>query len=55
MRKPAGGIAQANYVKRVRGLDPGRCLVVPIDVDKRAGLALVANHHGEVIGDPFRV
>lgn len=51
--KFVGGKAQADYVERVRGFDPARCLVVPVDVGKRSGVALVANHHGEVVGDPF--
>src|SRR5680860_67482 len=52
MVKFVGGTAQAGYVDRVRGLDPARCLVVPVDVGKRSAVALVANHHGEVVADP---
>jgi len=52
MLKFVGGTAQADYVDRVRGRDPGRCLVVPVDVGKRSAVGLVANHHGEVIADP---
>ena len=52
MVKFVGGTAQADYRERVRGLDPVRCLVVPIDVGKRSAVALVANHHGEVIAEP---
>ena len=51
MAKFVGGMAQAGYVDRVRGLDPARCLVVPVDVGKRTALAMVADHHGEVVGD----
>lgn len=43
---------RAGHVDRVRGLDPARCLVVPVDVGKRSALAMVADHHGEVVGDP---
>ena len=53
MAKFVGGAAQAAYVDRVRGLDPARCLVVPVDVGKRSGLAMVADHHGEVVGHPI--
>jgi transposase len=53
MGKFVGGAAQAGYVERVRGLDPARCLVVPVDVGKRSAVALVANHHGEVVADPI--
>jgi len=47
-----GGTAQAGYVEQVRGVDPAKCLVVPIDVGKRSAVALVANHHGEIVADP---
>jgi hypothetical protein len=49
----AGGIAQAGYVSRIRGLAPDRCLVVPIDVGKWSAAALVADHHGQVVGELF--
>ena len=32
----AGGRAQAEYMTRVRGIAPERCLVVPVDVGKRS-------------------
>ena len=36
----AGGRAQAEYMTRVWGIAPERCLVVPVDVGKRsAGVA----------------
>src|SRR5437764_10112320 len=38
---------------RVRGLDPQRCLAVPVDVGKWSAMALVADHHGEVLVAPF--
>src|SRR5436309_1425728 len=49
----AGGAAQAAYMSRVRGKAPERCLVVPIDVGKRSAVALVADHEGRVVTDPF--
>lgn len=52
MAKFVGGTAQAAYIDRVRGVDPARCLVVPVDVGKRSAVALVANHLGEVVADP---
>ena len=51
MAKFVGGPAQAGYVDRVRGLDPARCLVAPVDVGKRTALAMIADHHGEVVGE----
>ncbi len=48
-----GGVLQAEFMARVRGCDPGRCLVVPIDVGKSAAMALVADHYGEVVVAPF--
>ena len=49
----AGGTAQAGYVARVRDLAPQRCLVVPVDVGKRTAMALLADHCGQIIGDPI--
>ena len=49
----AGGAAQGAYMSRVRGVTPDRCLVVPIDVGKRTAVALVADHEGRVVVDPF--
>lgn len=48
-----GGQLQAQFMSRVRGKDPGRCLVVPIDVGKSTACALVADHYGEMIVSPF--
>ena len=48
-----GGALQAAFMARVRELDPGACLVVPVDIGKSAAMALVANHYGEVIVEPF--
>src|SRR5450432_518968 len=47
-----GGVTQQKYVQLTRGLDPGRCLAVGVDVGKRSALALIADHRGEVIGPP---
>lgn len=49
----AGGAAQAAYMARVRDLAPGRCLVVPVDVGKHSAMALVADHYGQIVGEPF--
>lgn len=49
----AGGVAQASYMARVRDLAQQRCLVVPVDVGKHAAMALVADHYGQIVGDPF--
>jgi len=40
-------------MKRVRGVDPDRCLVVPVDVGKTMAMSLVADHYGELVIDPF--
>jgi transposase len=49
----AGGAAQAVYMTRVRDLTPQRCLVVPVDVGKHTAMALVADHYGQIIGEPL--
>jgi len=38
---------------RIRGLDPQRCLVIPVDVGKSIAMALVTDHYGEIIIAPF--
>jgi transposase len=48
-----GGQPQAQFMNRVRGLDPQRCLVVPVDVGKSTASALVSDHYGEVVVEPF--
>lgn len=48
-----GGQLQSQFMARVRGRDPGRCLVVPVDVGKSTACALVANHYVEMIIQPF--
>jgi transposase len=50
----AGGVAQAGYVDRVRGLPLERCLVVPVDVGKSTAVALVADHYGQILAAPFQ-
>ncbi len=47
------GVGQAEYMTRIRGVDRECCLVVPIDVGKRAAMALVADHAHEVVAAPF--
>jgi transposase len=53
MTKFVGGALQAEFMARVRGVDPGRCLVVPVDIGKSIAMALVADHFGEMIVEPF--
>jgi transposase len=48
-----GGQLQAQFMARVRGCDPARCLVVPVDVGKAMAMALVADHYGEIVVAPF--
>ena len=48
-----GGDLQGQFMARVRGVDPQRCLAAPIDVGKWSAMALVADHHGEVVVAPF--
>ena len=48
-----GGQLQAQFMARVRGCDPARCLVVPVDVGKSMAMALVADHYGEIVVAPF--
>lgn len=47
------GDLQARFMTRIRGLDPQRCLVVPVDVGKSVAMALVADHYGEIVVAPF--
>ncbi|MHC4093819.1 MAG: IS110 family transposase [Planctomycetota bacterium] len=48
-----GGEAQELFVELIRGVDPGQCLLVPVDVGKATAMALVADLYGEVVVDPF--
>jgi transposase len=53
MTKFVGGSLQGEFMARVRALEPGRCLVVPVDIGKSSAMALVADHYGEVVIEPF--
>ncbi|MGH9168665.1 MAG: IS110 family transposase [Acidimicrobiia bacterium] len=48
-----GGALQERFVERVRGVDPGRLLAVPIDVGKHEAAALVCDYWGEILTAPF--
>ncbi|MCU1593615.1 MAG: family transposase [Frankiales bacterium] len=48
-----GGVTQQEYVERTREFAPSQCLAVGIDVGKRDALALIADHHGQVVGQPI--
>jgi transposase len=48
-----GGETQQEYVERTRDLEPSRCLAAGIDVGKYEALCLVADHRGEVVGEPL--
>ncbi len=47
-----GGLHRA-FGQRIRGVEPGRLLAVPIDVGKHTAAALVCDFSGEVIVAPF--
>ena len=47
------GEVQARFMARIRGVDPQRCLAIPVDVGKVTAVALVADHYGEIIVAPF--
>lgn len=47
-----GGATQQGYVDKTRGLDPARCMAAGIDVGKYEAMCLIADHRGEVVGDP---
>jgi transposase len=48
-----GGALQERFTERVRGVDPGRLLAVPIDVGKHSAAAMVCDFYGEVLTEPF--
>src|SRR5437867_4756733 len=48
-----GGALQEQFTERVRGVDPGRLLAVPIDVGKHSAAAMVCDFYGEVLTEPF--
>ncbi|AKS35887.1 IS110 family transposase [Mycolicibacterium goodii] len=47
------GEMQAQFMTRIRGLNPQRCLVIPVDVGKAIAMTLVADHYGEIPIAPF--
>jgi transposase len=47
------GEVQARFMAWIRGVDPQRCLAIPVDVGKATAVALVADHYGEIIVAPF--
>ena len=47
-----GGSSQQQYVEKTRALDPARCLAAGIDVGKYEALCLIADHRGELVGQP---
>jgi transposase len=49
-----GGPEQAEFMGRVQGLDPGRVLLVPVDVGKWEAMAMVTDLRGEIITAPFK-
>jgi transposase len=53
MTRYVGGSLQGEFMARVRDVDPARCLVVPVDVGKWSAMALVADHYGQMIIEPF--
>jgi transposase len=53
MARFIGGELQAEFMGRLRGIDPGRCLVVPVDVGKSMAMSLVADHFGDIVTPPF--
>jgi transposase len=53
MGRFVGGELQGEFMQRLRGIDPGRCLVVPVDVGKSMAMSLVADHFGEIVTTPF--
>ena len=53
MARFVGGDLQARFMARVRDVDPRRCLAVPVGVGKWSAMALIADHHGEVVRAPF--
>ena len=47
-----GGDLQGAFMARVRLVHLRRCLAVPVDVGKWSAMALVADHHGEIVVAP---
>lgn len=51
--KFVGGPEQAEFMSRVRDLDPARVLLVPVDVGKWKAMAMVTDLRGEIVDSPF--
>lgn len=49
-----GGPEQAEFMRRVRGFDPGQVLLVPVDVGKSEAMAMVTDLRGEIVTSPFK-
>lgn len=52
MTEFVGGRSQAEYMTRVRDLPQKKCLVVAVDVGKRSAMGLIADHCGQIFGEP---
>ncbi|WP_327249831.1 IS110 family transposase [Streptomyces sp. NBC_01320] len=52
MTEFVGGRSQAEYMARVRDLPQRKCLVVAVDVGKHSAMGLIADHCGQIFGDP---
>lgn len=48
-----GGPEQGEFMARVRDMDPGRVLLVPVDVGKWKAMAMVTDLRGEILAAPF--
>jgi transposase len=48
-----GGDLRESFIGRVKGVDPGKLLAVPIDVGKNSAAAMVCDFWGEIISLPF--
>jgi hypothetical protein len=46
------GVDQADFVSQLRGVAGDRLLLIPVDVEKRSAMSLVANQLGEMLVDP---
>jgi integrase len=49
-----GGPEQAEFMARVRGVEPGQVLLVPVDVGKSEAMAMVTDLRGEIVTPPFK-
>ena len=48
------GEVQARFMARIRGVDPQRCLAIPVDVGKATAVALVADHYAKYLHNGYR-